>query len=36
MRLTGKTIVITAAAQGMGRASALACAREGATVIASD
>lgn len=36
MRLKGKTIVITAAAQGMGRASALACAREGAKVIASD
>lgn len=36
MRLQGKTIVITAAAQGMGRAAALACAREGAKVIASD
>lgn len=36
MRMTGKTILITAAAQGMGRASALACAREGAQVIATD
>jgi 2-keto-3-deoxy-L-fuconate dehydrogenase len=35
-RLTGKTILITAAAQGIGRASALACAREGASVIATD
>ncbi len=36
MRLKDKVILITAAAQGMGRASALACAREGARVIASD
>ncbi len=35
-RLIGKTILITAAAQGIGRASALACAREGASVIATD
>ncbi len=35
-RLTGKTAVITAAAQGIGHASALACAREGASVIATD
>ena len=36
MRLQGKTLLITAAAQGIGRASALACAREGARVIATD
>lgn len=36
MRLENKTILITAAGQGMGRASALACAAEGARVIASD
>lgn len=36
MRLTGKTVLITAAAQGIGRASAIACAREGAQVIATD
>ncbi|RYF71190.1 MAG: SDR family oxidoreductase [Comamonadaceae bacterium] len=36
MRLQGKTILITAAGQGIGRASALACAREGAHVIATD
>ena len=36
MRLDGKTILITAAGAGMGRASALACAREGAKVIATD
>ncbi|MET1412353.1 SDR family oxidoreductase [Roseibium sp. HPY-6] len=36
MRLQGKTILITAAGQGMGRASALACAAEGANVIATD
>lgn len=36
MRLTGKTILITAAGQGIGRASALACAAEGARVIATD
>lgn len=36
MRLAGRTIVITAAAQGIGRAAALACAAEGARVIATD
>ena len=36
MRLTGKTILITAAGQGIGRASAIACAAEGARVIATD
>lgn len=36
MRLAGKTILITAAGQGIGRASAVACAREGANVIATD
>jgi len=36
MRLDGKTILITAAGQGIGRASALACAGEGARVIATD
>ncbi|WP_409526032.1 SDR family oxidoreductase [Nitrincola sp. MINF-07-Sa-05] len=36
MRLEGKTILMTAAGQGMGRASALACAAEGARVIATD
>lgn len=35
-RLEGKTVLITAAAQGIGRASALACAAEGARVIATD
>lgn len=35
-RLQGKTVLITAAAQGMGRASALACAAEGAQVLATD
>lgn len=35
-RLTGKTALITAAGQGIGRASALAIAREGAAVIATD
>lgn len=35
-RLQGKTVLITAAAQGIGRASALACALEGAHVIATD
>lgn len=36
MRLGGKRIFISAAAQGIGRASALACAAEGAHVIATD
>jgi len=35
-RLQNKTILITAAAQGIGLATALACAREGAQVIATD
>jgi 2-keto-3-deoxy-L-fuconate dehydrogenase len=35
-RLKNKRILITAAGQGIGRASALACAREGAQVIATD
>ena len=35
-RLAGKTALITAAGQGMGRAAALAFAREGAKVIATD
>lgn len=35
-RLTGKTALLTAAGQGIGRASALAMAGEGATVIATD
>ena len=35
-RLSGKTAVVTAAAQGMGRAFALAFAAEGAQVIATD
>jgi 2-keto-3-deoxy-L-fuconate dehydrogenase len=36
MRLTGKTALVTAAAQGIGKASALALAAEGATVWATD
>ncbi|MBL9058647.1 MAG: NAD(P)-dependent oxidoreductase, partial [Mangrovicoccus sp.] len=36
MRLQGRTILVTAAGQGIGRASALACAREGARGIATD
>lgn len=36
MRLKDRTIVVTAAGQGIGRASALACAAEGARVIATD
>ncbi|WP_435258344.1 SDR family oxidoreductase [Thioclava sp. FR2] len=35
-RLAGKTALVTAAGQGIGRASALAMAREGARVIATD
>ncbi len=35
-RLAGKNVLITAAAQGIGRASALAMAAEGANVIATD
>ncbi len=35
-RLTGKTVFITAAGAGIGRASALAMAQQGATVYASD
>jgi len=36
MRLAGKRIFMSAAGQGMGRASALACAAEGAHVVATD
>jgi 2-keto-3-deoxy-L-fuconate dehydrogenase len=35
-RVAGKKILVTAAAQGMGRAAALALAREGAHVVATD
>lgn len=35
-RLEGKRILITAAGQGIGRAAALVCAKEGAEVIATD
>ncbi|WP_297442916.1 SDR family NAD(P)-dependent oxidoreductase [Acidocella sp.] len=36
MRLTGKRIVITGAGSGIGRATALKCAREGAQVVCAD
>lgn len=36
MRMQGKRVLISAAAQGIGRESALACAAEGASVIAVD
>ena len=36
MRLTNKNIIVTAAAQGIGRATAIAFANEGANVIATD
>lgn len=36
LRLQGKSVLISAAAQGIGRATALACARAGAQVIATD
>ena len=36
MRLENKKIVVTAAAQGIGRASAIAFAKEGADVLATD
>ncbi len=34
-RLSGKTVVVTAAGQGMGRAAAATCAKAGAAVIAT-
>ena len=36
MRLQGKTALVTAAGQGIGRASVLAMAAEGAQVLATD
>ncbi|WP_042369317.1 SDR family oxidoreductase [Streptacidiphilus neutrinimicus] len=36
MRLTGKTVLITGAARGLGRATALACAAEGADLVLLD
>ena len=36
MRLNNKNIVVTAAAQGIGRATAIAYSKEGANVIATD
>ena len=35
-RVQGKQVLLTAAGQGIGRASALMLAREGATVVATD
>ena len=35
-RFQGKSVLVTAAAQGMGRAAVVAFAREGARVIATD
>ena len=36
MELTGKTVLVTGAARGMGRQQAERFAREGATVVATD
>ena len=36
MRLKNKKIIVTAAAQGIGRSTAIAFAKEGASVIATD